>query len=34
MFGEPPRTATGEVQKFILRQRAREVPDMLWRPGY
>jgi acyl-coenzyme A synthetase/AMP-(fatty) acid ligase len=34
MFGELPRTATGEVQKFILRQRAREAPDKLRRPGY
>ena len=33
VFGELPKTATGKVQKFILRQRAREAPDELRRPG-
>jgi fatty-acyl-CoA synthase len=33
VFGELPRTATGKVQKFILRQWAREAPDKLGRPG-
>ena len=33
VFGELPRTATGKVQKFILRQRAQEASDKLARPG-
>jgi len=33
VFGELPRTATGKVQKFLLRQRAREAADELRRPG-
>lgn len=27
LFGELPRTATGKIQKFILRERARELAD-------
>jgi len=27
VFGELPRTATGKIQKFILRERARETLD-------
>ncbi len=26
VFGELPRTATGKVQKFLLRERARDLP--------
>jgi fatty-acyl-CoA synthase len=33
VFGELPRTATGKVQKFLLRQRAREAADELRPPG-
>jgi acyl-CoA synthetase (AMP-forming)/AMP-acid ligase II len=38
VFGELPKTATGKVQKFILRQRVRETSDRLtlkaWRSGH
>ena len=33
VFGELPKTATGKVQKFLLRQQAREAADELRRPG-
>jgi fatty-acyl-CoA synthase len=27
VFGELPKTSTGKIQKFVLRARARELPD-------
>ena len=33
VFGELRKTATGKVQKFILRQPPPEAPDELRRPG-
>ena len=33
VFGELPKTATGKVQKFLLRQQAREAADEQRRPG-
>jgi fatty-acyl-CoA synthase len=33
VYGELPRTATGKVQKFVLRDRAKNVPDKIGRPG-
>ena len=33
VYGELPRTATGKVQKFVLRDWARKVPDKIERPG-
>ena len=33
VYGELPRTATGKVQKFVLRDWARNVPDKIERPG-
>ena len=27
VFGELPRTSTGKIQKFVLRERARELPS-------
>ena len=27
IFGELPRTSTGKIQKFVLRERARELPS-------